>query len=478
MASTVYPGGVAAQQIWVGDQLAAAAYLGDTHVWGPQAGDPIAALDGSVGTGRNASTGLGRAAVGSMSIGSSQLDMFAVAFVAVSHSNWLNNVGDYGTFTLTSHLDGQFTRLPSVFCGGSGQRQGSITPFVLPNPQVGLHTITAYVGGLYQYINSVEFQVQAFYNVLGVGIPFTNFTTSSKNPQPLNVTVPTQAQNQVLCGVGSADGDLFSGTVSQPQLGSTIGGSVGGWCDYLSVLESPAGLTAVNFTTSATGQWAASAVPLLGYAQSDTPVAPKVAVVHTPTGNVIDTTVFDTGIAHFGLKQDTGILLANKDPSPDLADTYYPDGRFFKTPANTTSMYVEFVVSGIPASDHGQLGFLGADSAINPTRAMLIEAQSGNLRIKKWAGAKNPTTITTQANTLADGDVVRMEVIPSGTSNADRLYTVKVNGTTKITWTDTAMSTYGTPGQFGGVGVMLKNSGWVSYPGSAGVTGPIKFGDL
>lgn len=481
MASTVYLGATGAQQIWVGDQLAAAAYLGDTHVWGPQLGDPIATMDGSITSGRNGTKGDGKAAVGSMSIASGQLDMFAIVFVAVSHSNWLNNVGAYGTFTLTSHLDGQFIRLPSVFCGPGGQRQGSITPFILPKPTVGLHTLTAYCQTPYQWIDSIEFLGQAYSNVLGAGIPQSNFTTSTKKPLPLSVTVPTQVQNIAVCGVGSSTTDILAGSISQPQIGTTVGSRVGGWCDYLSMLQSPLGLAAPSFTTSASGLYAACAVPLVGYPQSDLPTAPKVSLVHTPTGSVLDTTVFDTGAAHYGIKQSSGAIIPNNNPSPDYAATYYPCGRFFRTPANTESNYVEFVVpTASTDTTKGPIGFIGADSSTTPTRAVFACAKSSKIDIYTWTGTKNPSVQKSISHTLAANDVVRLQVTKTsaGLGIYHHVYTVKVNGTTLDAWTDTQSLTFGTPGKFGGVGGLLGCTGWVNYPPANALIGPIKFGDL
>ena len=198
----LYLGGVEPVAIYLGDKAAVAAYLGTEHIWGPAIGDPIAFINGSMGTGRNAGAGSNRTAVGSMLIDEDAFDMMAVAFVAVSHDAWLNGIGDYGTFTMESHLDGPFQRREPVFFGRSDERQvsrqGSLTPFVLPRPSVGLHTITAFVEAP-RWATQIEFQVQAYKNVLAVGNQTQNW--ADRTETKLAVVSETVRENITLCGV-------------------------------------------------------------------------------------------------------------------------------------------------------------------------------------------------------------------------------------------------------------------------------------
>lgn len=264
----LYLGGVEPVAIYLGDKAAVAAYLGTEHIWGPAIGDPIAFINGSMGTGRNAGAGSNRTAVGSMLIDEDAFDRMAIAFVAVSHDAWLNGIGDYGTFTMESHLDGPFQRREPVFFGRADQRQvsrqGSLTPFVLPRPSVGLHTITAFVEAP-RWATQIEFQVQAYKNVLAVGNQTENW--ADRTEAKLAVVLETVRENITLCGVAHDRIELVSGGVNKPQRGSTIGGAVGGRGDYLTVLEAPLGTLAptVSFASVEPAIWGAAAVELIGY---------------------------------------------------------------------------------------------------------------------------------------------------------------------------------------------------------------------
>ena len=256
------------QQVYVGDKLASAVYLGTNHIWGPQVGDPIDFIEGSLGTARNASTGTNKSAIGTMSIPEDDFDRFAVAYVAISHDNWINSVGAYGTFTLTSHLDGPFTRLDTALFGRGGNasrtsRQGSVTPFVLRNPTVGLHTVTAFCSPS-QWINCIEFQVMAYKNVLAVSSVNVQITDTANY---LTLPKACTVNDVTLCGV--AHDRLTLSGFSYPQRGSTLGGSVKGRADYLTVLEAGLGHSPfVTFESTTQAILGAAALNLIGYPQS------------------------------------------------------------------------------------------------------------------------------------------------------------------------------------------------------------------
>lgn len=270
MSGAAYVGSALWKQLYVGDVAPLFVYVGDTLVWGATVGDPIELMAGSVGTGRDASTGSNRSATGSMLIDGPSPDRCAVVFVAVSHENWLNDLAAYGALTVTSHLDGQFQRVgdPVFFGQGDPTRtsfQGSVTPFVLMAPSVGLHTITAFCQGAAGWVNSVQFQAQAYKNVLAAGNSVS--ARVLRDAAPLGLSRPTVRENITLCGVAHDRTGLITGGVSKPLRGSTIGGAVAGAADYLTVLESPLGEMSGHtaFTSVGSGIWGAAAVDLIGY---------------------------------------------------------------------------------------------------------------------------------------------------------------------------------------------------------------------
>ena len=280
MSNHGYTGSTIWDRVYVGDKAASAVYLGTNHIWGPEVGDPIEFIDGSIGTGRNAAAGSSRSAIGSMLIDEDAFDRLAIAFVGVSHHNWINDIGGYGGLSLSSHLNGAFIQLGSAFFGRGGNEWqtgtsclGSITAFILPNPSVGLHTITAFCPAPYQWINQIQFQVQAYKNVLAASSP-TLLGNASQTPWYLDIGKPSAAENLTLCGMAHSELAISTGYLSQPRRGSTIGGPVDGAGDYLTVLESnamdalPGGQFGPLFQSQYQDIYGVALVNLIGYPQA------------------------------------------------------------------------------------------------------------------------------------------------------------------------------------------------------------------
>lgn len=385
--------------LYMGDVAAVAAYMGDVQVWGPQIGDPIGFLAGSVGFGRNDGTGSDRSAAGTMLIDENAFDRMAVGYVVVSHENWINNVGLYGTFTLSSHLDGPFQRLETVFFGQGDtwqtSFQGSITPFVLPYPTVGLHTITAFLQTPAQWVNSLKFQVQAYKNVLAVSNPAVGRVL--RDPARLALSRPTARENITLCGVAHDRLPLITDGVNQPVRGATRGGPVLGAGDFLTVLEAPPGNAsgAVDFDSVSAGVWAAAAVDLIGYHDGEFNAIttdfrePGTYTYPIPAAaTMLDIVTLGSGAGSWG----TGFGGSNGAGAGQWSSATIPIGGA-QIPPGTTSLTV-VVGAGAAAVTSNTAGNLGNPSKVSRAGTDLVVgpgATSTNTGTPVGAGPGNHT---------------------------------------------------------------------------------------
>lgn len=176
------------------------------------------------------------------------------AFVLDSHAGWFAG-STIDVHTLTSSVDGPLTEVAAIDTGPGGQDQGTLRAYVLGSlaaptrPTPGVHTLTATVteGG---YTPA---------SLCGVAVAHDNVASITGI-----VTNRSTAQNAVNQTIPSAVGDFNLQAVSydaapptagnRTQVGSTVGGSVGGMGDFLFVQEATGAATSQAFTTTG-NQW-------------------------------------------------------------------------------------------------------------------------------------------------------------------------------------------------------------------------------
>lgn len=239
-----------AANIFIGSTAVSGIYVGDTQVWSPIAStvlpDPS---PNSFGWARTTGYSHTMEAESDLTVSAGR-DRRLLVWLVLSHTNWLNDMGGGGYnsgLSVTSHLDGAFTRLDTVWVGSVSQRLGSISLFELDDPTPGLHTILGRIGGSSGQVDCVQWVGQAYRHVAAVtAVSLT--TLNNTNGALANTVTGGSAGDLAVCGAAF---DSAPTGLSGTQRGTTIGASVPGATDFAAMMDAD-GSTNRLFSTSST----------------------------------------------------------------------------------------------------------------------------------------------------------------------------------------------------------------------------------